>query len=357
MKMNFCRIFLVSIFSLPYIFHMNTTLASEYVQEGEILPLGSAEESLVYVNETGNYILTYKTFTVEGNDMLFRIEFVPSTKINPKMYSRFEVTDNKRIQYTYKIRNGKSSRQNIKSIMMLTSGMDEENIMGPAGWRYGAFVFSKSQLSNNSTLLNTNVAWSDFRKNINGIFPGKSEKGFTYQSHDLPGVGEIKLSGYVKKVMGFAGEGPQGEIGDQFDKIYMNNFIVKLAPVAHIPVDTPFNAAKTLAHLQHHINTDLIKLNQIDAALVPQIDRLFEAAIPATALGNMEAAKNSIEMIIDLIDNDYEEDDDKDEKNSERYEHDDNTSTSNPISKLAARVIKFDLDYIKDRLEKEADHK
>ncbi|MDH5634112.1 MAG: hypothetical protein OEZ10_14155 [Gammaproteobacteria bacterium] len=323
---------------------------SKYIQDGVILPWGSAEEGLEYVPDTGNYILTYKTYYADGSDMLYRIEFIPATKIKPGVKSVFKMNKNGDIRYSYKVKNGSSAEQKIFSVRMFASEANTETMNGPDGWLADIYRVHNSYGSDLSKkrYIGSNVYWLDLTKGSASISPGGSIADFAYTSHDLPGVGKIDLTGRVGKVMGFAGEGPQGEIGKKFNALYTNDFIVLPTAVAWISVPTPFNAAAVLEKVQQHIKTELVDLGQINADFVQELDRLITAAVAAINTGNLEAARHDIKALKQLL---HREHKDAEEERHENDGDDEIALDKGRISKLASRVLIFDLEYVEARLK------
>ena len=71
-------------------------------------------ESIVFDPATGNYLITY----LDSNDNSFhQVTFIPATKINPKINSKFKMEQNG-VHYGYTLINGRDSQQDITLIIL-----------------------------------------------------------------------------------------------------------------------------------------------------------------------------------------------------------------------------------------------
>ena len=149
-------------------------------------------------------------------------------------------------------------------------------------------------------------------------------------------------------------------MGKQLSELEANNFVPRPAAVPLISVPDPFDAAAVLGSLREHVKTDLINLDQIDPVFAAQLDRLFETAIAAVNQGNLAAARSDIKALRRLLHKEHKglekADDDKDKKakkDEEDEAHD--KGKTGLITKLAAKVLDFDLKYIEKRVKDKDD--
>jgi hypothetical protein len=180
-----------------------------------------------------------------------------------------------------------------------------------------------------------------------GITPGNNQAGFGFISRDLPGIGNVKLHGYVPISEGYVDEGPnpESEVGKQLFALEKNNFVLRNAAVPTIAVPEPFDAAVTLERIQSHMHS-WIAMQLLDPALSAQLDRSFQSAISAYRLNQPKVGKQHIQEMRALLkkeqpEADKEEADNDDAKDKNRRAL---------IDKLAARILDFDLKYVTKRM-------
>ena len=313
--------------------------AEDILMEGNVIPLGSEEEGIAYDPNTGNYVVTYKTYDVNGDEMLYRLVFVPATKIEPTLKSKFEESKSGKIIYRYKIRNGPKSNQALISLRLIASSADETSQTTPKNWRGNA--------TPNIGSFGVRVNWSYWRGSrvTSGIAPGQSLSGFSLESEDLPGVDVAKMEG-ATPIAGFAGEGPQGKVGDEFDKLRLNNFVPLPAAVPKIPVPDPFDARVVIAGLQKHLKDDIVSMQLIDPVFATQLDRYLQGAIDAANAGNTAGVKGNLKDFRRLLKSEHDDIDKDDDKDNDDKNKD---KSKKLIDKLAARVLDFDARYVLKR--------
>ncbi len=312
------------------------------VQEGD--------DRILYDKTSGDYHIIYRGYTGE----LYEAVFVPATKINPEVKTRFRVNKNWKILYIYHLRNKRDSQQSIISFVIPSAsyvisekpakyGIQE--IAAPAGWEGVAVGDSKARVS----WLYTNlVQISD------GLKPGEKQKGFEVLSKDLPGIDFVELSGGVP-IRSFYEEGPMTDtVSKKLNELQLNDFVPRPAAVPKIPVPTPFDAAAVLTRLKQHLNEDLVSMKLIEPVFAAALDRWLEAALEAIRVGNTVGVRANLKQFRKLLkgvhhDVDKEHEEDRDEEEDEAPE----TRLTTPIAKLAARVLDFDAKYVLQRLGEE----
>ena len=345
-----------------------------------IIPLASEAllpgESIVRDPNTGDYIITY----ANAVGRLKQSRFVPSTKIDPTLRSRFE-NQQGLIRYRYAIKNGSASKQPLIGLTFdPVSNLWTRTALPRTGQEqsqaYIQNATNPTQLMqmvvDNTRIVETPSGWScdvmpagetewagyriacsfddlDEEKR-NGLQAGNTISGFGFYSMDLPGVGAAQLEGFGDMGPGFADEGPDGEISDQLEVLQKNDYVPRNAAVPTIAVPLPFDAAVLLDRIRDHVATWPGK-QLLDPALATQLDRYMVAAAEAYRLNNPKAGKDHIETLRKMlakehhhVDRDNEDDDDGEErKHASRFS----------IDRLAARVLDFDLRYVLKRMEHE----
>ncbi len=305
-------------------------------------PIQSAaqEESIVLDPDTRDYIITYRS-TYDPNKFE-TVVFVPATKIDPTVKSKFKQTESGTIKYRYKVKNGKNGRQPLIGVRFLATSADNTSQVTPNGWR-GLIVSNIGGVG-----VRVNWSYRDLKEHtLNGLKPGRSQNGFSVDSKDLPGIGMIELNGDTP-LQGFPDEGPdfRSEVGKKLVVLESNDFVPLNAAVPRIPIPDPFDAAAVLTSIQKHVKVDLVIMGQIDSVFASQLDRLFDTAITAVNQGNLVAARSDIKALKQLLHEEHEElnkEDDDDEAHDK-----DKTGL---ITKLAAKVLVFDLKYIEKQLK------
>ncbi len=324
---------------------------SKYVIEGQVLQMGSAPEGLTYDPKTGDYTLIYKAIDANDKEYLYKTTFIPATKIEPKLISHFDITQSGTFRYRYTARNGVSAVQTVSRIMMMIPNPSlPRSLRWPRDWEGSEHHITGylGPTTNETGHLGFNIAWHPQHttegKIRTGIYPGKAESGFAYESNDLPGVGVAQLRGYVGKVLGLAGEGPdpESEVGKQFNELDEHNFVSRHVAVPKIRVPNPFNTATVLKDLQKHIKKDLMNAKLVEASFAEQLDRSLTVAIDAAQRGNTDGLRAQLIDIRQML---KKEHGDLDEDATNDGE-DDKKVPKRSIDKLAARVLDFDIKYV-----------
>ncbi len=292
------------------------------------------QEGVVYDETTGDYVVTYK----DSYDSFNEVVFVPATKIDPDLRSKFKQGDQSTFQYDYLLKSNKSSRQAIRAMVAVLSADIQPNPSAPQGWK----AYLVPDVVDNVK----RVSWA-FDADTGGVRAGQTQTGFHIQAPDLPGVGWMQLSGEGKGTV-WLGHYPTGEIGEQMDKIKENNFVTRLAVVPAIPIEVPFGAAAVLTKLQSHVKNDLHQMGLVDPTLATHIDRQLQAAIDAAKHGNQVALRAELKTLRQTLKRahpELAENEDADEDWG-----DDDKRVKRPIAKLAAKVLDFDLKYVLKRV-------
>ena len=307
-----------------------------------------ATEGVVFDLETGNYVITYEAADELSPQALNQTINIPATKINPSVKSYFKATEHPdAIVYAYKAKNGKDSKQNLETLIVIASHA-YQGLGGPRGWN-GSIV--------------TNVDGPGFRigwsysgtQDLGGLAPGATLSGMEFKSSDLPGVGIMQLIG-ATPIRAYAGYGPSQEIVDQVKAIDRKDFVPRTVALPKIPVTSPFNATAVLTSLRKHVKDNFVKMQLIEPEFANRLDQGFAAAIETAKLSSTEGLRHELKALRHMLKGfgETEEDEHAAKKKDDSDDHEDKVKTGDwphPIAKLAARVLDFDLKYIEKRIE------
>ena len=324
-------------------------------------------EGIVLDPLTGDYTVTYLVGLDDGSKLLQKTRFEPATKIISSVQSKFHLGETGTVAYRYSVSSSTQSRQ-----ILSTFRFDPvANVIGSQDLPTNRATVTEAQLSAvfdaNRAALATPSGWSGaifpgrsggFRISWNpvdpkaGIQPGSSLKGFGFSSQALPGLGTVELQGRRKWRTTYAGDGPQGDISQQFDALRLKDFVTRPAAIPTIAVPDPFDPAVTLERIQAHMHT-WIAMQLLDPAFSSQLDRSFQSAISAYRLNQPKVGKQQLEAMRVLIKKEHadaDKEDDQDDR-GEKGEDDDKARNKRVlINKLAARVLDFDLKYVTKRM-------
>lgn len=325
----------------------------------------SPGESIVLDPATGNYDVTYCGIGPIGSKnacMLHRVVFEPATKIDPILKSYFALDGSGNTTYRFRVENGKRARQPLLTFLLdpvsdlrssqplpkrpsdvapgqlgnaLAAGTAA--LVVPSGWH--AF-----ELPNPSGVA-LRVAWADDSKGeggARGLGTGRKQTGFGLASADLPGIIAAQFRGNPTHELAFPDEGPGGDISAQLDTLQLNDFVTAFAAVPSIAVPSPFDRAELLRRIDNQLKT-WVDLKLLDPVVFSRIDGFIQAAIAAASNRSPESYRAHIGNIEKQVHEIYESlEDSEDGSSGER-------SDSPLISRLAARVLIFDLDYVLHR--------
>ncbi len=214
-------------------------------------PVLAQQESIVIDPATGDYTITYQGLDLEGNPKWHQVVYVPATKINPEVKSKFRLNDKHTFTYDYKIRNHSQSKQAIDGFRGLASHADSGSQITPQDWDGNILPDYDSAGQESGYRVNWSFDTSG------GLAPGKSQGGFSFESSHLPGVGVARLTGAVNALNGFPDEGPGDDnpIYPEYRKFMRNDFVPRFVAVPKIPVPTPFNATVVLGACRNTLKT------------------------------------------------------------------------------------------------------
>ena len=314
---------------------------------------GAGQEGVVLDPQTGDYIVTYKS---GYSGKIYQLVFVPSTKIKPRLKSKFgRKHDKYTIFYRYKVKNGPDSKQNIDMLLTKVSGINPGGQLSPPEW--------DGIVATDTDSPRLRLAWN-FRGDefLGGLAPGRDLGGFALASVDLPGIAVVQITG-AAPVTNWIGHAPQGVAGDQLDEIEKNNFVPRHAAVPRIPVPEPFDATTVLGSIQKHVQ-ELVTMELVEPVFAGQLDALFAAATEALGRDDAESALSHLKDLRHLIQQErHENKKDKKHKREKKKKgkHDDEgwddqeekAGRDHQVTRLAARVLRFDVRFVAKRLREE----
>lgn len=338
-------------------------------------PLRATVEG-INVDADGNYVVSYWGEDEDGKQVWRTVKFVPANKIEPAVSSKFKLADTNTMEYRYGIRSEKNSQQPLVGLALSpvnievdlpqslaskvgpnASGAlsDEEHInlltlledalATPKGWRGAAFI--------NHGGTGLRVSWSYPRdSSIEGLHPGQAQNGFGFTSGELPGIGVMRLRGNKPAAQGFPDSGPGQQLYEEVEALLEpdsdHQSVGRIVAVPKIPVQEPFDAAQVLASLRTHLGVDVVGLNLIDPVLASELDRGLQVAIEAARRGNRIALRAQLKTLRQTLKRahpELTENEDADEDWGE-----DDKRVKQPIAKLAAKVLDFDIKYVLKRV-------
>ncbi len=326
-------------------------------------------ESIDFDPSSGDYMINYMGWSADGSPVMQHVRFVPATKIDPTVKSRFSLGRDRAIAYTYNIASSAKSRQPLILIMLDLVGEIKASRTLPRNWQeHDGKLMREVSIAGKNALLTPNgwegevnpsdagghlVSWcyGNLITSNDGLQPGQRQGGFGFVSLDLPGMGVAELRGN-NPTMGFPDEGPGGEIADQHQKLLQNDFVTRPAVIPTIAVPNRFDAAVLLDRIRAHVVTWPGK-QLVDPAFADQLDRYMVNAVDAFRLNNPKAGSEHIETLRKMLAREHHDLDHDDEDNDGPEER--KTSTRLTIDRLAARVLDFDLRYVMKRASKAGD--
>ncbi len=305
-------------------------------------------EDFVYDPQTDTYILTFWG-NETGTPVFERWIFVPHTRIVPTVKSKVAETEKGMLRYSYRLTNGKDSKQNLRSINLLATHAASESQLIPKGWIGGVVP--------NVITPEFIISWFLRGPRGSGLSPGKSQSGFVYESVDLPGISEARLKGAAVPIKsdspGTSLPNPDSEATRKLEEFKAKDYVPRFVAAPKVPNPVPLNAVAVLAGLQQHLNTDLVSMKLVDPVFASQLDRALGAALDAERIGNNAATRDNLKQFRKLLKQEHDDvdsEDDKDfDKDDEAKEYRGKTGV---INRLAARVLDFDAKYVMKQLEK-----
>jgi hypothetical protein len=332
---------------------------------------GQPGESVVLDPNTGDYIITYFGTGAPGdkdNEILRQAIFYPATKIDPIVRSAFKLKNDGEIGYSYRVTNGKKSRQPLISLLFdpvtdIVSAaplpkryqdVNPTNILQHIASAVSA-IATPERWTGRSTPSRSGglrIGWSydDLNSEEDGLAPGKTQAGFGFSSKDIVGISMAQMWGN-RPINSYIDEGPSSiEITKLLEPLEQHDYVTRPAAVPAIAIPIPFNAAVLINRIQTHMHT-WISMQLLDATFSSQLDRYLTAAADAYRYNQPKAGKEHIQTLRRMLKKEHEDSDRDDDKEDGHHEgKSDDKSKRKQIDRLAARVLDFDLKYVLKRL-------
>lgn len=325
---------------------LTAVLIGVFLSAGLVSP-SVAEEGVFLDPATGDYTIRYRGY---GN-ALGEATFYPRTKIDPVVKSKIKQANDDSIVYRYKVKNGEKSKQSLVTLRVTSHQAIANSQNTPPGWHAGINPIPSDHpvyggLGNSVSWIFLNKLASREDITSEGLAPGASQE-FEFRSNQIPGVGIMSLTGSAP-VTEFLDDGPDHTtaVGIAYHKLRQNDFVPRVVAVPRIAVPTPFDTAAVLAGIQQHIKTDMLSTQLVDVAFVSQLDPWFASAIDAAKRNNIQGLRHAIKELRRFLKQEYG-DMDKEATDSDEAEDD---KAKRRITKLAARVLDFDLKYVEKRV-------
>lgn len=290
--------------------------------------------------QTGNFIVTYKDSYGFFNEVVFE----PATKIDPALKSRFrQKPATSAVQYEYRLANKKDAKQPIVTLVTHVTSVRPESLQSPKDWNPLAVPAL--------TTPETRLSWGYWGKDIlsgkiSGLSPGTTVHGFAVESNDLPGLAVVEIRGGRKSTT-WLGHTPEiaTPVGQQVAELEKKDFVGRIAAVPKIPVPSPYDV---LTALRDHVKGEMVELKQIDPGFVTELLPWFDSAIAAANQGNTKALRHALKELDTRVVSSHKGLD----QDSDAFD-DTDWDAKRRLTKLAARVLHFDLKYIERRANKD----
>jgi hypothetical protein len=344
---------------LLFVLSASTAFHSAYAQQG--ITLDPA---------TGDYTITYFATDNNGNERLRQTTFVPKTKIKPTIRSEFESDHMVRIKYRYTLTNRAGAAQAINLFVLdpvssiITSQVipqviptdsqgivdrakvmirAEKDIRTPALWEPSMTDSRKEGFRQGGF----RIGWG-FHDAAAGLWPSTKQPAFGFESSDLPGLVNAEVAGNGPAGQGLGENGPDSDedsdFARQYDYLIIHDYVDVPVAVPAIKPSTPVDLKDIASQLQAHVRT-WPALHVMDQATASKIDALLQQTIVALTASDARAASASLKAVRQLLRQShpgYEADDDRNDDNN----RDQASNTGRPVSKLAAKVLGFDVQFL-----------
>lgn len=328
-------------------------LASAFALEGE---------TIVFNPATGNYLITYWNST---DDTFRQVTFIPSTKINPTLDSKFKLEQDSNVHYRYALISERDSQQDIVSFILdpvnsVATSLPDIPLNAPPG----KIMDDMDKVAN---YFNTPSPWEAFMyysdgqmafrmgwgtKVANGLQPG-SKAAFGFKSRDLPGIIKAQMSSFAlnnENVPSGETDADDGGFGQQYHELLTKDYVTRPAAVPTIAVPNPFNAPVLIGRIQTQMHT-WVGMKLLDATFSFQLDRDLTAAANAYHFNQLKAGKEHIQTLRKMLKKEHEDADKGDEEEDGKHEgKSDDKNKRILVDRLAARVLDFDLKYVLKRM-------
>lgn len=347
----------------------------------------TAKDTVRWDDRAGQWV--YTLFNPADLSRYKEVRYTPRTLIEPMVKSKVQ-WDKDLYEYSYRVKNGNSARQPVSSISVRAPKWDAEAVKhaplppGLTGSQIGviaraevaaeeAFV-SKTLYSPNrwKPFLNVNrptrvvFGWLvDYQKGYAGIAPRSAQTGFSVLRAELPGAGWMELQGDTPDMYNAPTLPRSGAVADQVTDVLAEDSIYVPVLVPAIVLPKPYNGAELARRLKAHVTT-WPDAGLMDADSLTAINPKLDALINALNVNDKKAAKAAAHTILAVVrkyhsgmddantDDDDDSHDSKTNKRkfiSDRGALEDVIEPGQPIQRVAARALVFDLRYLMERMD------
>ena len=346
----------------------------------------TAKDTVRWDDRAGQWV--YTLFNPADLSRYKEVRYTPRTLIEPMVKSKVQ-WDKDLYEYSYRVKNGASARQSISSLSVRVPKWDAEAIKhaplapGLNGTQLVAIAraevaaeeafVAKTLYSPNrwKPFLNVNrptrvvFGWLvDYQKGYAGIAPRSGQTGFSVLRAELPGAGWMELQGDTPDMYNAPTLPRSGAVADQVTDVLAEDSIYVPVLVPAIVLPKPYNGAELARRLKAHVATwpdaGLMDADSL-AAMNPKLDAL----INALNANDKKTAKTAAHTILAMAgkyhsgmdDASTDDDDSHDSKTNKRKFISDRGALEEviepeqPIQRVAARALVFDLRYLMERMD------
>jgi hypothetical protein len=329
----------------------------------------------------------YTLYNPSGNGQVAYLRYTPRTVIDPKVKSTLHWRSGN-FEYSYRIRNGNSAKQEIADIEVRAPAWNLKPIVEQAGFkgesqeqmqnRVYAFMDKIKQLENQTLDQPSNwrsslgtkrpervyFGWMPwFSKNNDGIKPGHTVDGFKVTRPELPGAALMAMKGYTKDFMNEPSLPTEGAMAEHAADVLSNNTVDVPVLVPAIIIPSPYNGAELARRVKAHtatwINLELITSDKL-AVLNPKLDQLIAALEQSNKQAIHAAAVDVLQETFirqrGLHHQKIDHDDDNEDPQGINLEQVNSVVTmkvqpveNQPLNRVAARALAFDVMYLLTR--------
>jgi hypothetical protein len=345
----------------------------------------SANDSVAWDDRASQWV--YTLHNPSGNGQSAQIRYTPRTVIDPKVKSTLRWR-NENFEYSYRIRNGNSAKQEISDMEVRTPSWNMKPIiqLAPVQGETQAQMQIRGKINNEKydqfekQTLDAPSKWAPFlrtkrpervyfgwyaRSSLDneGIKPNHTADGFKVTRPELPGAALMAMKGYTKDFMNEPSLPTEGAMAEHAADVLTNNTVDVPVLVPAIIVPSPYNGAelarRVKAHVATWINLELIEPEKL-AVLNPKLDQLIAALEQQNKQTIHAAAVNVLQETFILqrglhhekIDND----DDNEDPQAINLAQVNSAITmkvqpveNQPLNRVAARALAFDVMYLLTR--------
>jgi hypothetical protein len=342
-----------------------------------------SQDSATFDPQQGVWRLYYQD---SETDQWVNKSYVTQTAIEPSIKTTVRWADD-HFTYDYRIKNGRHAKQTIGFIRIwgiphifqaanqpqvtgnitdspqlwsdqvearnvVKRAFENKTIRTPKGWSGSIRIDQKVN--------QTSFVWVPGLKDTDsdGIKPGQSEAGFAVMRPELPGVARTLMQGRTAEPWGLDNLPSTPFWSQKVDEIQDQDYLLVpvLAPVIAIP--QPYNGAELARRIKAHVQI-WVKYGHATPAMVERLNRQFDALIPALEMGNKTAVRAAfIAMLTEVFRNhenmkheQSDEDDDAHDALALPHKLKKNITVAQPIDRIAARALVFDMKYLLTRAE------